>query len=294
MRGGSWGRIEAARGGARAPPPRRSGASARSDGGVGRRARADRANLLYRQPGTARFYDARPAAASLLARKEPVEPRSTRGLGGPLAQEDRVVCRAVRRVSRRCGRAKRSRSATSATGTRTASAAIRASRDQGTRLKRQWLQRTKRQAVVAEDVAARPPSGDRPRRPASRFQHSVTSTRWERSRANWCPAEAGVRSGSGSAAVDQLSDALAGETGEPSEEAVGGSCSVCGPQRRSQPAPGSLELGLGSADSLEGFRNSGQSGRKLRHRLLPAGHGSGLRLTGAVSFLPGICPDRNR
>jgi hypothetical protein len=32
---------------------------------------------------------------------------------------------------------------------------------------------------------------------------------------------------------------------------------VCGPQRRLQTAPGSLELGLGSADSLEGFRDSG-------------------------------------
>src|SRR6266508_4061094 len=97
----------------------------------------------------------------------------------------------------------------------------------------------------------------KPEETVSHSQHSATSMRCEMSRANCCPAEAGVLNGSASAAVDQLSNPLAGETGEPSEEAVGGSCSVCGPQRRSQPAPGSLELGLGSADSVEGFRNGG-------------------------------------
>jgi len=45
------------------------------------------------------------------------------------------------------------------------------------------------------------------------------------------------------------------------------------------------ELGLGGADSLEGFRDGGESGRKLRDRFLPAGHASGLRVTGAGSFL---------
>jgi hypothetical protein len=69
---------------------------------------------------------------------------------------------------------------------------------------------------------------------------------------------------SASTAADQLCDALAGETDEPSEQAVGGPCSVCGPQRRAQPAPGSLELGLSYPDSRERFRDGAQPAGKLR------------------------------
>ncbi len=88
-----------------------------------------------------------------------------------------------------------------------------------------------------------------------------------------------------SAPADELRDALSGETGEASEQAVGDSRPVCRPQRRSQPAAGSLELSLGGADSLERLGDGGEAGGDLRPRLSPAGHESGLRARGDVSFL---------
>jgi len=80
-----------------------------------------------------------------------------------------------------------------------------------------------------------------------------------------------------SAPADQLRDALAGETREASEHAVGGSYSVRAPQRRSQPAASSLELSLGIPDRLEGFRDRGEASGDLRPWLTPTGHERGLR-----------------